>query len=64
MHPNALYATDSELAQVEHEITQLETRLSELALHDDCAYEKAMLRTYEGMLDDRRRRLAQLRQAI
>jgi hypothetical protein len=39
-------------------------RLAQMALHDDCAYEKAMVRAYEGMLDERRRRLASLRQSI
>jgi hypothetical protein len=62
MHANTMHATTPEVAQVEYEIEQLEARLAQMALHDDCAYEKAMVRAYEGMLDERRRRLASLRQ--
>jgi hypothetical protein len=64
MHTSAIHATTSEVAQVEYEIGLLEVRLAQMALHDDCAYEKAMVRAYEGMLDERRRRLASLRQSI
>jgi hypothetical protein len=64
MHTSAIHATTSEVAQVEYEIELLEVRLAQMALHDDCAYEKAMVRAYEGMLDERRRRLASLRQSI
>jgi hypothetical protein len=64
MHASAIHAATSEVAQVEYEIKQLEVRLAQMALHDDCAYEKAMVRAYEGMLDERRRQLASLRQAI
>lgn len=64
MHASAIHAATSEVAQVEYEIEQLEVRLAQMALHDDCAYEKAMARAYEGMLDERRRRLAALRQSV
>jgi hypothetical protein len=64
MHASAIHAATSEVAQVEHEIEQLEARLAQMALHDDCAYEKAMVRAYEGMLDERRRRLASLQTSI
>lgn len=64
MHASAFHTTASEVDQVEHEIEQLEARLAQMALHDDCAYEKAMARAYEGMLDERRRRLASLRQSL
>lgn len=61
MHVSAIHAASREIAQVEYEIEQLEARLAQMALHDDCAYEKAMARAYEDMLDERRRRLARLR---
>lgn len=64
MHASATHAATSEVAQVEYEIELLEVRLAQMAQHDDCAYEKAMVRAYEGMLDERRRRLAGLRQSI
>jgi hypothetical protein len=64
MRASAIRAATSEVARVEREIEQLEVRLAQMALHDDCAYEKAMVRAYEGMLDDRRRRLASLRQSL
>lgn len=63
MPASAMHAASREVAQVEYEIEQLEARLARMALHDDCAYEKALARAYEDMLDERRRRLARLRQS-
>lgn len=61
MQASTIHAASREVAQVEYEIEQLEVRLAQMALHDDCAYEKAMARAYEDMLEERRRRLASLR---
>lgn len=62
MDRNNLPAVTPEVAQVEYEIERLEARLAQMALYDDSAYEKAMERAYQGMLDDRRRRLASLQE--
>lgn len=62
MDRNNLPAVTPEVAQVEYAIERLEARLAQMALYDESAYEKAMERTYQGMLDDRRRRLASLQE--
>jgi hypothetical protein len=64
MQTNSLHSVTREVAQVEFEIERLEARLAQMAPHDDCAYEKAMVRAYEGMLDERRRQLASLQELI
>jgi hypothetical protein len=40
---------------VDDEIRSLEARLTALRRHDDSAYEKALIRTYESMLEERKR---------
>jgi hypothetical protein len=42
------------------EIAKFESDLARIDANDDCAYEKARIRTYEVMLQDRRARLALL----
>lgn len=42
------------------EIAYFEARLIEIGHSGDCAYEKALARTYRNLLDDRRWQLSQL----
>lgn len=49
--------------QLKKDIAYFEARLEELGQSGDCAYEKAMVRVYDSMLEDRRRILAQLQTA-
>jgi len=51
------------LGQLQAEISRLETRVQQLDEGRDSAYEKALIRSYEALLDDHRTRLATLRLA-
>lgn len=54
---------DEQALQLQDEIATLESRLNEMGIDGDCAYERAMSRLYTGMVEDRKRRLASLRNA-
>jgi hypothetical protein len=43
------------------EIATLESRLEDMGIDGDCAYERAMSRVYTDMVQDRKRQLAALR---
>jgi hypothetical protein len=47
--------------QLLDEITWFETRLNEIGGNGDCAYEKALARSYEQAVTSHRQRLAALR---
>jgi hypothetical protein len=49
-----------EEAALRAEIQDFETHLARIAGDDDCAYDKARIRTYEALLHERRRRLDNL----
>ena len=55
-HPVADYRAADFLRQ---EIAFFETRLHEMGEEGDCAYEHALTRTYETLLNERRSQLAQ-----
>jgi hypothetical protein len=52
--------TDDDMDRVKKDIAYFEARLNELGQSGDCAYEKAMVKVYDSMLEDRRRQLALL----
>ena len=52
---------DDQVLQLQDEIDVLESRLADMGMDGDCAYERAMSRLYTNILDDRKRRLAALR---
>jgi len=54
---------DEQALQLQDEIAALEGRLKEMGIDGDCAYERAMSRLYTDMVEDRKRRLASLRNA-
>jgi hypothetical protein len=54
---------DEQALQLQDEIATLENRLKEMGIDGDCAYERAMSRLYTDMVEDRKRRLAGLRNA-
>lgn len=56
-HPVADYRAVDLLRQ---EIAFFETRLHEMGEQGDCAYERALGRAYETLLNERRHQLAQL----
>lgn len=48
---------------LEVEIAALEERLEEMGIDGDCAYERAMSKVYQGMLEQYRQQLAALQAA-
>lgn len=56
-HPVADYRAADFLRQ---EIAFFEARLHEMGEQGDCAYERALSRAYETLLDERRHQLARL----
>lgn len=52
---------DEQVPQLLDEIAALESRLEDMGMDGDCAYERAMSRLYTGMVEDRKRLLAALR---
>jgi hypothetical protein len=52
---------DEQTLQLMEEIATLESRLEDMGMDGDCAYERAISRVYTDMLNDRRRQLAALR---
>jgi len=56
-HPVADYRVTDYLRQ---EIAFFETRLHEMGEQGDCAYERALSRAYETLLNERRHQLTQL----
>jgi hypothetical protein len=52
---------DEQALQLQDEIATLESRLEDMGIDGDCAYERAMSRLYTDMVEDRKRRLAALR---
>jgi len=61
-HPtSARFAGGEDRArQLAEEIARLEERLQDMGMDGDCAYERAMVRLYVDMVDDRRRQLVAL----
>jgi len=53
---------DDQALQLQDEIATLESRLEDMGMDGDCAYERAMSRLYADMVEDRKRRLATLRE--
>jgi hypothetical protein len=51
---------DDQTLQLLEEIATLESRLEDMGLDGDCAYERAMSRLYADMVEERKRRLAAL----
>jgi hypothetical protein len=49
---------DDRTRQLLEEIATLESRLEDMGLDGDCAYERAMSRLYEDMVEELKRRLA------
>jgi len=47
--------------EIMEEIATLESRLEDMGMDGDCAYEHAMSRVYIGMVEERKRQLAELR---
>lgn len=52
---------DDQALQLQDEIATLESRLADMGMDGDCAYERAMSRLYTDLVEDRKRRLAALR---
>ena len=50
---------DDQTLQLLEEIATLESRLEDMGLDGDCAYERAMSRLYADMVEERKRRLAE-----
>jgi hypothetical protein len=46
--------------QLMEEIAALESRLEDMGMDGDCAYERAISRVYTGMVEERKRQLARL----
>jgi hypothetical protein len=53
-------AVGDDRTQLLDEINALESRLAEMGMDGDCAYERAMTRLYTDLVNDRKRRLAVL----
>jgi hypothetical protein len=47
-------------SQLAEEITRLEQRLQLMGMDGDCAYERAISRLYQSMVEERRQELAAL----
>lgn len=56
----ALPAGPDYAARLREELAYLEHRLASLRAESDCAYDRALQRGYEAVIDSRRRQLAQL----
>jgi len=52
-----------ETQALEEEIRMFECRLAQLGPDGDCAYERALSRVYDNLLEERRNRLAAMRAA-
>jgi len=50
------------LQQLKDEITVLQSRLDDMGLDGDCAYERAISRLYTSLVADRKKQLAMLQQ--
>jgi hypothetical protein len=52
---------EEQTLQLMEEIAALESRLEDMGMDGDCAYERAISRVYTDMVAERKRRLAALR---
>jgi len=53
----ALHVTNTQEADLHHTITHIETRLAAIGETGDCAYEKALARSYSELLMQYRKQL-------